>query len=173
MNSTSSRPTPTCSTRPPATADGRSSPTPRARNSASSPSVQTSQPYLPGAQREATPTSHSSRAVPAATSTTKQPAQPHPPTSTHPGRERGLAKHITPHALRHTVITMLRDGGVAPGIMQLVAGHASYQTTATYSKHHTPAQRTLILNAVRPIITAATLLFDIPSRDGPDQTTLG
>jgi integrase len=77
-------------------------------------------------------------------------------------RERGLAKHITPHALRHTMITMLRDGGVAPGIMQLIAGHASYATTATYSNHHTPAQRSRILNAVQPVITAASLLFDIP-----------
>jgi hypothetical protein len=29
-------------------------------------------------------------------------------------QERRLAKHITPHALCHTMITMLRDGGVAP-----------------------------------------------------------
>jgi hypothetical protein len=57
---------------------------------------------------------------------------------------------------------MLRDGGVAPGIMQLIAGHASYQTTATYSSHHTPAQCTLILNAVQPVITAASALFDFP-----------
>jgi integrase len=77
-------------------------------------------------------------------------------------RERGLAKHITPHALRHTMITMLRDGGVAPGIMQLIAGHASYQTTAIYADQHTPAQRTLILNAVQPVITAASALFDLP-----------
>ncbi|MFI6387824.1 tyrosine-type recombinase/integrase [Nonomuraea sp. NPDC050540] len=76
--------------------------------------------------------------------------------------ERGLAKHITPHALRHTMITMLRDGGVAPGVMQLIAGHASYQTTATYADQHTPAQRTLILNAVQPIITAASVLFESP-----------
>ncbi|MFI9848042.1 hypothetical protein ACIHFD_64290 [Nonomuraea sp. NPDC051941] len=48
-------------------------------------------------------------------------------------QERGLAKHITPHALRHTMITMLRDGGVAPGVMQ----------------------RALILNAVQPVVTAA------------------
>ncbi|MER6006772.1 hypothetical protein ABT120_50130 [Nonomuraea angiospora] len=38
------------------------------------------------------------------------------------------------------MITMLRDGGVAPGVMQ----------------------RALILNAVQPVIIAATLLFDIP-----------
>ncbi|WP_146607337.1 hypothetical protein [Spongiactinospora gelatinilytica] len=57
---------------------------------------------------------------------------------------------------------MLRDGGVAPGIMQLIAGHASYRTTATYSSHHTPAQRPLFLDAVQPIVTAASLLFDIP-----------
>ncbi|MFF5209096.1 tyrosine-type recombinase/integrase [Streptosporangium sp. NPDC000396] len=76
--------------------------------------------------------------------------------------QRGLAKHITPHALRHTMITMLRDGGVAPGVMQLIAGHESYQTTARYSSQHTPAQRTLILNAVHPIIKAAGLLFNNP-----------
>lgn len=76
--------------------------------------------------------------------------------------ERGLAKHITPHALRHTMITMLRDGGVAPGVMQLIAGHASYQTTATYAGQHTPAQRTLILNAVQPVITVASALFGFP-----------
>ncbi|GAA3442641.1 hypothetical protein Pve01_56190 [Planomonospora venezuelensis] len=77
-------------------------------------------------------------------------------------RERGLAKHITPHALRHTMITMLRDGGVAPGVMQLVAGHASYQTTAGYSGRQTPAQRALILDAVQPVLQAAGPLFDIP-----------
>ncbi|MGV9387484.1 hypothetical protein ACWDRB_67810 [Nonomuraea sp. NPDC003707] len=43
-NSTTSRPTPSCSTKTPAAADGNSSPTPKARNSASSPSAQTSQP---------------------------------------------------------------------------------------------------------------------------------
>ncbi|MGV9387483.1 tyrosine-type recombinase/integrase [Nonomuraea sp. NPDC003707] len=76
--------------------------------------------------------------------------------------ERGLAKHITPHALRHTMITMIRDGGVAPGIMQLIAGRSSYQRTATYSNQHTPAQRDLVLDAVQPVITAASALFNIP-----------
>ncbi|MFI9842575.1 tyrosine-type recombinase/integrase [Nonomuraea sp. NPDC051941] len=78
------------------------------------------------------------------------------------GTSRGLAKHITPHALRHTMITMLRDGGVAPGVMQLIAGHASYATTATHANQHTPAQRTLILNAVQPVTAAASVPFDFP-----------
>ncbi|GLW09887.1 hypothetical protein Misp01_50160 [Microtetraspora sp. NBRC 13810] len=80
-------------------------------------------------------------------------------------RQRGLAKHITPHALRHTMITMLRDGGVAPGVMQLIAGHESYQTTAGYSGQHTPAQRALILNSVHPVIKAAGFLFSDPEHD--------
>ncbi|MBE1588206.1 tyrosine-type recombinase/integrase [Nonomuraea angiospora] len=79
--------------------------------------------------------------------------------------QRGLAKHITPHALRHTMITMLRDGGVAPGVMQLIAGHESYQTTAGYSDQHTPAQRTLILKSVHPVIKAAGFLFSNPEHD--------
>jgi integrase len=80
-------------------------------------------------------------------------------------RQRGLAKHITPHALRHTMITMLRDGGVAPGVMQLIAGHESYQTTAGYSGRHTPAQRALVLNSVHPVIKAAEFLFNNPEPD--------
>ncbi|WP_431914951.1 tyrosine-type recombinase/integrase [Nonomuraea jabiensis] len=52
--------------------------------------------------------------------------------------QRGLAKHITPHALRHTMITMLPDGGVAPGIMQLIAGHASYQTNSSAEQLSAP-----------------------------------
>ncbi|MET9252000.1 DNRLRE domain-containing protein [Nonomuraea sp. NPDC003709] len=73
-----------------------------------------------------------------------------------------LAKHITPHTLRHTMITMLRGGGVAPGVMPLIAGHASHATTATYANQHTPAHCTLILNAVQPVTAAASVLFDFP-----------
>ncbi|GAA1024104.1 hypothetical protein Aple_095390 [Acrocarpospora pleiomorpha] len=81
-------------------------------------------------------------------------------------RQRGLAKHITPQTLRHTMITMLRDGGVAPGVMQLVAGHESYQTTAGYAGSQTSAQRRLILNSVQPVVDAAEAVFDIPPEDG-------
>ncbi|WP_214105210.1 tyrosine-type recombinase/integrase [Acrocarpospora catenulata] len=81
-------------------------------------------------------------------------------------RQRGLSKHITPHALRHTMITMLRDGSVAPGVMQLVAGHESYQTTAGYAGSETPAQRSLILNSVQPVVDAAEAVFDIPPDNG-------
>ncbi|MEU0484021.1 site-specific integrase [Streptosporangium sp. NPDC006013] len=76
-------------------------------------------------------------------------------------RQRGLSKHITPKALRHTMITMLRDGGVAPGVMQLVAGHESYQTTAGYAGSQTPAQRGLILDSVQPVMEAAETVFEI------------
>jgi integrase len=72
----------------------------------------------------------------------------------HLARQRGLSKHITPQALRHTMITMLRDGGVAPGVMQLVAGHESYRTTAGYAGSQTPAQRRLILDSVQPVVEA-------------------
>lgn len=77
-------------------------------------------------------------------------------------RQRGLSKHITPQVLRHTMITMLRDGGVAPGVMQLVAGHQSYQTTARYAASQTPAQRRLILDSVQPVVEAAETVFEIP-----------
>ncbi|GIH24631.1 hypothetical protein Aph01nite_29410 [Acrocarpospora phusangensis] len=80
-------------------------------------------------------------------------------------RQRGLSKHITPQALRHTMITMLRDGGVAPGVMQLVAGHESYQTTAGYAGSQTPAQRRLILDSVQPVVDAAEAVFDTPPED--------
>lgn len=82
-------------------------------------------------------------------------------------RQRGLAKHITPQVLRHTMITMLRDGGVAPGVMQLVVGHESYQTTAGYAGSQTPAQRRLILDSVQPVIDTAETMFDIPPDDNP------
>ncbi|MBG0814635.1 hypothetical protein [Planomonospora sp. ID82291] len=49
-----------------------------------------------------------------------------------------------------------------PGVMQLVAGHASYQTTAGHSGRQTPAQRALILDAVQPVLQAAGPLFDLP-----------
>jgi integrase len=43
-------------------------------------------------------------------------------------QERGLARHITPHALRHSLLTMLADAGTDPKVMQHIAGHESMAT---------------------------------------------
>lgn len=47
--------------------------------------------------------------------------------------ERAGVRPLKPHSCRHTFCTMLALAGVQPGIIQKVAGHTSYNTTATYT----------------------------------------
>lgn len=56
-------------------------------------------------------------------------------------QERGLAKHITPHCLRHSLLTMLADNGVDPKVMQHMAGHESMKTLYDNYIRPTQAQR--------------------------------
>ena len=46
---------------------------------------------------------------------------------------RAGVRPLKPHCCRHTFCTMLALAGVQPGIIQKVAGHASYSTTTTYT----------------------------------------
>lgn len=48
-------------------------------------------------------------------------------------QEAGLARHITPHMLRHTVATLLLRNGVDIRVVQEFLGHASIATTQRYT----------------------------------------
>jgi integrase len=54
-------------------------------------------------------------------------------------QSRGLAKRITPHALRHSLLTMLADAGTDPKVMQHMAGHGSIATL--YNKYIRPTKK--------------------------------
>lgn len=46
----------------------------------------------------------------------------------------GIAKHISPHSLRHTFVTLALDAGVALHEVQDAAGHADPRTTMRYNR---------------------------------------
>jgi integrase/recombinase XerD len=46
----------------------------------------------------------------------------------------GLAKHITPHSLRHTMVTLALDAGVSLRDVQDAARHADPRTTRRYDR---------------------------------------
>jgi integrase/recombinase XerD len=47
-------------------------------------------------------------------------------------REAGIHKHVTPHLLRHTFCTNLRNNGADISLIKELAGHREIQTTARY-----------------------------------------
>lgn len=55
-------------------------------------------------------------------------------------QKTGIA-HVTPHILRHTMLTMLAELGWPPELLQERAGHASFQQT--YQTYVHPSQETL------------------------------
>lgn len=50
-------------------------------------------------------------------------------------REAGINKHISPHSLRHSILTNMRLEGVSIEDLQLLAGHSSIQTTQKSYTH--------------------------------------
>jgi len=48
-------------------------------------------------------------------------------------QDAGIARHITPHMLRHTVATLLLRNGVDIRVVQEFLGHASIATTQRYT----------------------------------------
>lgn len=56
-------------------------------------------------------------------------------------QQRGLARHITPHTLRHSLLTILADEGTDPKVMQHIAGHESVTTTYNTYVRATRTQR--------------------------------
>lgn len=47
-------------------------------------------------------------------------------------KEAGIQKHVTPHLLRHTFCTNLRNNGADISLIKELAGHREIQTTARY-----------------------------------------
>lgn len=67
-------------------------------------------------------------------------------------RSRGFLQHVTPHMLRHSVITHLRDGGVAKSLIEAFAGHSEKtNTNAGYMDHVTPSQHDVLRAALEPL----------------------
>jgi len=65
---------------------------------------------------------------------------------------RGLAKHITPHCLRHSLLTMLADEGTDPKVMQHMAGHEHLATTYDTYIRTTKKQRATVATTVGNLI---------------------
>lgn len=56
-------------------------------------------------------------------------------------RQAGITKHITPHSLRHTFVTLSRDMGVSDGDIQAATGHADGRMISYYDRHAAAIQR--------------------------------
>ena len=73
-------------------------------------------------------------------------------------REAGIQKHVTPHLLRHTFCTNLRNNGADISLIKELAGHREIQTTARY---YLGADTDVLKDAV-----ARYLNYSIPTTEG-------
>ena len=56
-------------------------------------------------------------------------------------RRAGIAKHVSPHTLRHAFITTALDAGVPLRDVQEAASHADLRTTMRYDRARTSLDR--------------------------------
>lgn len=56
-------------------------------------------------------------------------------------RSAGIAKHYTPHCLRHTFATQLLNGGVTLEVLKELMGHRSIQNTLKYTQLYEETKR--------------------------------
>lgn len=64
-------------------------------------------------------------------------------------KNANIQLHITPHMFRHSMATLLLEGGVDIRYIQHILGHASISTTQIYTKVN-PEQQKKILNTKHP-----------------------
>jgi site-specific recombinase XerD len=62
-------------------------------------------------------------------------------------KDAGLARHVTPHMLRHTAATQLIEMGVDIRFVQRLLGHASIATTEIYTHVSDAALRRRVAEA--------------------------
>jgi integrase/recombinase XerD len=77
--------------------------------------------------------------------------------------EAGIEKPLTPHILRHTYCTNLRNNGADITLIKELAGHRDIQTTARY---YLGVDRKILKDAVRKFLNYKTgPTFDSPTQD--------
>jgi integrase/recombinase XerD len=69
------------------------------------------------------------------------------------GKVAGIAKHVTPHLLRHTFCTNLRNNGADISLIKDLAGHQDIQTT---SRYYLSSDKQILRDAVRKYLNYST-----------------